>query len=171
MNNAFGAQFTSRLNLNLREDKGYTYGAGSQFTDNKGMGTFYSYAAVEASTTDESITEIIKEMKDLLSARPLTETEIADSKNNLIRSFPQAFQTYDGITGLLSNQVIFGLPANNWYTYVNRVNAITAVSATQSAKDHLHPDALVIVVVGDKKTIASGIRALNLGEITFIQSK
>lgn len=168
MNKAFGAQFTSRLNLNLREDKGYTYGAGSQFTENKGVGTFYAYAAVEASTTDESIKEIVKEMKELLAARPLTETEITDSKNNLIRSFPQAFQTYEGITGLLSNQVIFGLPANNWYTYVSRANAITAESATKSARDHLNPDALVIVVVGDKKTIEPGIRALNLGQINYL---
>jgi zinc protease len=170
MNNAFGGQFTSRLNLNLREDKGYTYGAGSFFLDTKGLGPFVAYAQVQSDVTKDAVVQFIKEMRDITTTRPLTDEEVADSKANLIKSFPRQFETLRGIAGQLVQMIRFNLPQDEWQTYVARVNAIDGAMATQAAKDHLHPDDLLIVVVGDRASIEPGLRELELGEIVNIDT-
>lgn len=168
MNNALGGQFTARINMNLREDKGYTYGAHSFFTGRRGQGAFVSYAEVHTEFTKESIAELVKEFRDISGTRPLTADELANSKSNLIKGFPQNFQTYRGIAGQLGAMVTFGLPEDEWATYVSRVDAIDLSQATKAARDHIHPDALLIVVVGDREKIEPGIRELNLGEIEYL---
>jgi zinc protease len=170
MNNVFGGQFTSRLNMNLREDKGYTYGAGAFFPARKGVGPFIAYAQVESNVTKESVVEIIKEMRDITTTRPLTDVEVADSKNNLIKSFPGAFETTGGIAGQLLEMVRFNLPADDWQTYINRVNAIDGTAATQAAKTYYNPDELLIVVVGDRKQIEAGLTELQLGDIVHMDT-
>jgi len=170
MNNALGGQFTSRVNLNLREDKGYTYGAGSFFDGRRATGPFAAYAPVETKNTDKTIIEIMKELRDIVGARPLSDAELTDSKNNLMKSFPQDFQSIAGIAGSMGSIITYGLPESEWQTYVQRVTAVDGVVATKAAKDHLHPDAVLIVVVGDRAKIEDGIRALNLGEIVHVDA-
>jgi zinc protease len=170
MNNALGGQFTARINMNLREDKGYTYGAMSFFSGRRGRGAFAAYAQVHAEFTKESIAEFVKEFRDVLSTRPLTAVELTDSKNNLIKGFPQDFQTYSGIASQMGSMVTFDLPEDEWNTYVNRVNAIDMNLATKAASDHIYPDALLIVIVGDREKIEPGIRELNLGEIEYLSA-
>ena len=170
MNHIFGGQFTSRLNMNLREDKGYTYGAHSFFSSVRGTGSFLCYAQVQTEITREAIVEIIREMRDMAGQRPLTDTELMDSKSNMTMGFPQRFQTYSGIAGRLSEMIIYNLPDDEWYSYVDKVNAIDAAMAIQAARDHLHPDALLIVIVGDRKKVEPKMRELGLGEICHIDT-
>lgn len=166
MNNVFGGQAMSRINLNLREDKGYTYGAGSYC----GVGLFKCVAPVDIKYTRESLNEMVREMRDLLGSRPLTDVELADSKNNLIKNFPQQFQDYSGIARQLSDLIKFDLPLDEWDMYTKQVGAVTGAMANKAARDYLHPDALVIVIVGDREKIEEGIRSLNLGEIVHMDA-
>ena len=150
MNNVLGGQFTSRLNLNLREDKGYTYGAGSFFMVTLGIGSFLCFAQVQTEITKESIVEILKEMRDITGNRPLTDTEIIDSKNNMIKGFPQRFQTYSGIANQLDGMIIYDLPEDEWYNYVDKVNAVDAAEPTTYKSDAIITPALInnLLLVG-----------------------
>ena len=170
MNNALGGQFTSRVNMNLREDKGYTYGAGSFFRALRGVGPFACYAPVQTPNTKETIIEMIKEIRGICDTRPLTDAELTDSKNNMITGFPQGFETFGSIAGQLAEMYQYDLPADEWKTYISRVNAIDGAAATKAAKDHLHPDALLIVVVGDRAKIEPGIKDLQLGDIVYLDT-
>ncbi|MDP2984831.1 MAG: pitrilysin family protein [Candidatus Latescibacter sp.] len=165
-NGAFGY----RINLNLRQDKGYIYGFGTRLLNTKGVGPYIFNAPVDMQYTKESLTEMVKEMRDLQGSRPLTDVELADRKNRLIKSFPQQFQDYSGIAGQLSDLIKFDLPLDEWNTYTKRVSAVTGAMANKAAKDYLHPDALVIVIVGDREKIEKGIRTLNLGEIVHMDA-
>ncbi len=168
MNNALGGQFTSRINMNLREDKGYTYGSFSFITGRQGQGAFIGYAQVQSQFTKESLFEFMKEYRDVLGTRPLTDTELDNSKSNLVKGFPQDFQSYSGIAGQLSSMITFDLPSDEWITYVNRIDGVDLNLALKAAKDHIHPDAMLIVVVGDREKIEPGLRALNIGEIVYL---
>ena len=170
MNNTFGGQFTSRLNMNLREDKGYTYGAGAFFMDTRGLGPFVAYAQVQSDVTKEAVREFIKEMRDITTTRPLTDDEVRDSKANMIKSFPGQFETIGGIAGQLVQMLRFDLPEDELQTYVDRVTAIDGAMATKAAKDYLHPDATLIVVVGDRAKIEPGLRELELGDVVHIDT-
>lgn len=168
MNNTFGGQFTSRLNMNLREDKGYTYGAGAVFISRKEVGPFIAYAQVKTEDTKNSVVEFLKEMNDIVGPRPLTDQEVIDSKNNLIKSFPQGFETYGSIANQVADMVRYDLPADDWQTYESRVNAIDGAMATKAAKDHLKPNQTLIVIVGDRAKIEDGLRELSLGEVVLL---
>ena len=165
VNNAFGGQFTSRINLNLREEKGYTYGAATFFLSTRGPGPWIAYAPVQVQNTKESLSEMVKEIHDLLTTRPLTDEETANSKNNLIKSYPRAFQTASGIAGQVGEIYLYDLSPQEWSEYLKKVEATTPQSALKAAQDHIHPDSMLIVIVGDRSKIESGIRELNLGEI------
>ena len=171
MNNALGGQFSSRINLNLREDKGYTYGAFSFSFDTRGVGPFMVYAPVQTQYTKESLAEVIKELHDITGSRPLSEMELTDSKNNLIKGFPQRFQSLRSIASQLTDIVSYDLSKDEWKNYLAKVNAVDEEMATQSAKDIIHPDALVIVVVGDREKIAPGLRELGLGDIEYVDEE
>ena len=167
MNNALGGQFTSRINLNLREDKGYTYGAGSFFLGTREVGPFIIYAPVQTRITQESLTEIIKEIRDVTGPRPLTDIELTDSKNNLIKGFPRRFETLQNLAGQISEIIMYDLPENEWHNYIGEVNAVDGAMATKAAMDHIDSDALLIVVVGDREKIDAGLRELELGEVRY----
>jgi zinc protease len=167
LNRAFGGKFTSRINMNLREDKGYSYGSRSSFMDARGVGAFFVSAPVQTQSTKESVVEIIKELHDVSEKRPLTEDELADAKDNLMKGFPQQFQTLPTIAGLMAELVLYDLPDDYWVKMLNEINAVTAEIATKAAKDHLHPDQMLLVIVGDRQKIEPKIRELNLGEIEF----
>jgi zinc protease len=170
MNNALGGHSNSRINMNLREDKGYTYGAFSTMTTRKGQGAFIAYAEVQTEVTKDALAEFMKELKGISGDNPLTNKELTESKDNLIKGFPQDFQTVGGIAGQLETMVTYDLPLNEWSTYINRVSAVDLEAATMMAKKHIHPNTALIVVVGDKNKIEPGIRELNLGEIVDLDS-
>lgn len=170
MNNAFGGQFTSRLNMNLREDKGYTYGVRSNFRAFRGVGSFACYTQVQTEVTKAAVVEIIKEIRDISGLRPLTDSELADSKSNLTKGFAHQFQTYARIADMLCGLTTYDLDDDELYDFVNKINNIDSQMTTQAARDHMHPDALLIVVVGDQNKIGSGLRELGLAHVCHIDT-
>ena len=168
VNNAFGGQFSSRLNTNLREEKGYTYGIGSGFAGRRGAGPFVISGSVQTEFTDESVTEIIKELKNLTGAKPLTQDELTISKDNLIKGYPQGFETYTSLAGQLDQIALYDLPMDEWTTYVSKVAAVDNAAAAQLAKQHYHPTDLLIVVVGDRDKIEADLKKLNVGEVQVV---
>jgi zinc protease len=165
VNNVLGGKFTSRINMNLREEKGFSYGANSSFLALRSIGPFYASAPVQTQSTKESIVEMLKEVRGIRGERPLTDQELADSKNNIIKRYPQQFQTLSGIATQLGNIYLYGLPDDEWSRYLTRINGVTSQSASDAAKKHLKDDGILIVVVGDRKKIESGVKELNLGDV------
>ncbi len=168
LNRPLGGMFTSRINLNLREDKGYTYGAQSMIAQRRDKSPFLAYSSVEAEFTAESLTEFVKELRFVTGEKPLTSEEIEDSKNGSIKGFPQNFETLGAIAGQLQYLSTNDLPLDRWQTYVDRVKALDRSEINRAAKKHIHPEALVIVVAGDRALIEPKLEALNLGPIELI---
>ncbi len=168
VNNAFGGQFSSRLNSNLREEKGYTYGAWSGFSGRRGAGPFLISADVQTEFTDESVAEIIKELKGFTGTKPLTADELTVSKDNLIKSYPQEFETYTSLAGELNQIALYDLPLDEWTTYTSKVSAVDNAAASVLAKEYFHPDNLLIVVVGDRDQIEADLKKLNVGEVQVV---
>lgn len=169
LNNALGGQYTSRINLNLREDKGYTYGAASFFMSTRGVGAFVAYAPVQTQNTKEALAELVQEVRDVTGRRPLTADEIKKSKDNLIKSYPQSFETLSSIAGEISEIFQYDLPLDDWKQYVAKIESVTPEAAAAAGKAHITPDALLIVAVGDRAKIESGIRELGLGDVDVMK--
>jgi zinc protease len=169
LNNTLGGGSISRLYLNLREQHGYTYGVFSNFSSRRGIAPFSAYTQVQTDVTDKAILECLKELRDIRGPRPLTVSELAASKGNLIKGFPQNFETFGELAGQLNTIFLQDLPLTEWSTYVSRVSGVTPEEATRLAGAHINPDALLIVVVGDRQKIEAPLRALNLGEVTVVR--
>jgi zinc protease len=152
--------------MNLREDKGYTYGAGSQFAGRRGAGPFVMSAQVKTDVTDESVSEMIKELRNLAETKPLTADELKESKDNIIKGYPQDFETSMSLAGQLNQIVLMDLPLDEWSAYVAKVSALDTATAARLVKEYLHPSDLLIVVVGDRAKIEADLRKLNAGEVT-----
>ncbi len=160
MNTLLGGAFTSRINMNLREDKGYTYGARSGFSYRRGAGPFTASAGVQTAVTKESVIEFLKEIRGVRGEIPVTQAELEYNKQSLIRSYPRGFETIEQIAGQLSNVVTYGLPDTYFNDYISRVNAVTLEDVNRVANKYLSPDKLAIVVVGDRKTIEPGLKQI-----------
>ena len=169
-NMPLGGQFMSRINMNLREDKGYTYGARTTSMSMAGGGVFLANAPVQTQYTKESVAELLKELREVRGERPLAAAELAAGKNQLIKSFPQRFQTIQGIAGQLGELVLYDLPLDDWTTYRSRVDAVGAEEAARMAREHLDPDAMRLVIVGDRAVIEPGLRELGLGDIEVVDA-
>jgi predicted Zn-dependent peptidase len=164
MNTILGGSFSSRLNLNLREKHGYTYGASSGFDMRLTPGPFSAQAGVQTDKTSESLTEFFNELNGIL--KPVPTDELARAKNYVALRFPSSFETTGDIARRLEEAVIYKLPDDYYSRYVQNIEAITAADVQRVAQKYIQPDRLVVIVVGDRKTIEPGIRALKLGAIT-----
>ncbi len=160
MNTILGGGFTSRINMNLREDKGYTYGARSGFTFRRAAGPFQAGGDIQTSVTKEAIVEFMKELNDIRGGRPVTQKELDYNKQSLIRRFPSGFETVGQISGQLANLVTYGLPDSYFNDYIGKVNAVTLADVNRVAKQYLDPSKMAIVIVGDRKTIEPGLKEL-----------
>jgi len=169
MNTAFGGQFASRINMNLREDKGYTYGVRSRQSSFREGGMFLITAPVETPSTQASISELIMEMEAIRTDRPMTETELTDSRNRLIMGFPQEFQTLGGVAGGLGELLFYDLPLDGWQTFADRVGGLTLEDMQRVVAWGLDPGHVVWVLVGDWGVIGEGLKELDLGEIEVIE--
>src|SRR5437762_3740698 len=123
MNSILGGGGTARLFMNLREDKGYTYGAYSRFNYRREAGPFSASGEIQTVSTKEAVQEFMKELNGIRGARPVTDAELEVNKQGFIRSFPSAFETVGGISGQLANLVIYGLPDTYFNDYISKVNA------------------------------------------------
>jgi zinc protease len=156
MNAVLGGLFSSRINLNLREVHGYTYGASSVFDWRRGAGPFVIHTAVKSEVTGAAIREILKEI-DRVRSEEITHDELTLATSYLDGVFPIRYETTAAIAGALANLVIHSLDENYYDVYRSKVGAVTTASVLRAARDHLHPDQLRIVVVGDPAVVAEQI--------------
>jgi zinc protease len=164
MNTALGGLFSSRINLNLREARGYTYGAGSQFLLRKTPGPFWVSSAVRTDVTAPAVTEILKEIRGMAD-RPMTTAELAMAKDAIVRALPSDFETSGGAVGTLSDLFVFDLGLDYHSRLPEAIAAVTAASAQAAATQYLDPSRLVVVAVGDRATIEGPLARLNLGRL------
>lgn len=171
LNVILGGQFSSRINLNLREAKGYTYGARSGWSFNRGDGPFVASAGVFTAKTDSSVIEFLKELNDIRSGRPPTAEEVEFAKGVLIRGYPRRIETNGGVAAQLGDLAFFGLPESELGTYLTRIEAVRPADVTRVAQRYLQPDQFTVVVVGDLAKIRSGIEALKLGPVSVLDAE
>ncbi len=170
MTSLLGGQFTSRVNMNLREGKHWSYGAFTLVWDARGQRPFIAYAPVQTDKTKESMIEVDRELRGILGPRPVTADELAKAQANLTLTLPGNWETMDAVQGSLEQMVTFGLDDHYYETYAQRVRALTIPDAATAAQEAIRPDHLVWVVVGDRAKIEAGIRELNFGEIRFLDA-
>lgn len=170
MNNILGGTFTSRINMNLREDKHWSYGSRSIIVGARGQRPFLVYAPVQTDKTKESMVEIAKELNDYLNSRPPTAEELEKIKKNRILRLPGSWETISAISNSIKEIVRFGLPDNYYDTYPEHIRSLNVNEVARVAKKVLHPDKLIWIVVGDRQKIEAGIRELGFGEIRYIDA-
>lgn len=164
LNHLLGGGFSSRINLNLREKHGYSYGAGSVLDLRPGSGAFRISSDVRTTATDSALVESITEYRRIAS-EPVPAPELQASVNNLVSGFPSSVQTVQGLTGRIQQLIIWGLPVDFYATYRERLTAITPENLRGVASSRLTPDNLILVVAGDLSKIEAPIRARNLGTV------
>ena len=169
MNTILGGQFTSRVNMNLREDKHWSYGAGTIFWDARGPRPFLCYAPVQTDRTKESIQELLKELRGLRGERPATADELQAAQNNLTLSLPGQWETSGAVLGSIADIVRFGFDDTYYDGYAAKVRAAGLADVTAAAAV-IQPEKLVWVIAGDRAKIESGLRELGLGEVTIIDA-
>jgi len=162
MNDILGGAFSSRLNMNLREDKGYTYGAGSGFAFRRGAGPFSANAQVQTAYTKESVMEFLKEINGIRGAVPITQQELETAKKSLILGYPSGFETNGQVAGQLANIVTYGLPDSYFNDYIRNVRAVTMADVNRVANRYLTPDRMAILIVGDRTTIEPGLQQIEM---------
>ena len=170
MNNIFGGTFGGRLNMNLREDKHWSYGAGSLLQGARAQRLFLAYSSVQADKTADTIAEILGEMKGMLGARPVTSEELEKAKQQQIFELPGSHETMNAVGNLFGDLLQLGLPLNFYDTYVSRVSALTTTNIEAAAKSLLDPANMIWMVVGDRAVIEPALHALQLGEIVATQA-
>jgi predicted Zn-dependent peptidase len=164
LNTMLGGSFTSRLNTNLRETHGYSYGARSSFDMRRGAGPFTAQAAVVTAKTDSAVIEFFNELRRIRT-EPIPEDELERAKRYVALGLPQRLETTSQVAGQLANLSVYGLDANFFEEYVPRVMAVTPEDLRRVANQHIRPDRSVVVVVGDRKTVEAGLRAIGLAPV------
>ncbi len=160
MNAVLGGQFVSRINMNLRENKGYSYGAESSFSFLRGPGPFEAVATVQTAVTKESLVELFKELTDIAGKRPVTAAEVAFAKQRMIQGFPHRFETTFGVAGQLAILIAEDLPDDEFARYQARVEAVTKGDVDRVAREYITPEKMAILVVGDRSQIEEPLRSL-----------
>jgi zinc protease len=168
MNLALGGNFASRINMNLREKNGYTYGASSQFTFRKSAGPFQVGSGIRTEVTGQGIAEIFNEIKGIVE-RPVTADELARAKDGMSNSLPGAFETNGNAVGNFSNVFTYSLPLDYYSRYAEQVAAVTTAQTADVAKRYLVPDKMIVIAVGDLEKIEPELKKLNLGPIEVRQ--
>ncbi len=165
MNTILGGMFQARLNANIREEKGYSYGVASSFGFGKGPNPFRTGGDIVGDKTDAALVEFMKELRGILGARPVTEEELKTAKDSLVQRLPGTFASVSSINGALTGLWVQSLPDNYYQEYTKSVMAITADDVLRVAKQHLDLDHLAIVVVGDRKAIEEPLSATKIAPI------
>ena len=166
MNTVLGGSFESRLNMNLRENHGYTYGAQSQFDMRVSAGPFTAAAGVQTDKTADSLKEFFNELNGIL--QPVSADELARARNYITLRFPERFETTTDVSDRLEQLLVYQLPDDYFSTYVQKTQAVSAADVQRVARAYIAPERMAVVVVGDLKVIEPSIQALNLGPITHV---
>jgi predicted Zn-dependent peptidase len=169
-NGAFGGVFTSRLNMNLREDKRWAYGAGSFMQDAVGQRPLLMYAPVQTDKAAESAAEMQKEMVAVVGDKPLTHDEIDKIKASRVRALPGKYETTGAVLGAISAMTLYGWPDDYVQTLKPKIEAQTDEQVRAAAKEIYHPESLTWVIVGDLSKIEKPVRQLNIGPVRVLDA-
>ena len=164
MNDIFGGLFSSRLNMNLREQHGYTYGAGSRFSFFREGGPVYAGAQVRTDVTAPAAKEMFAEL-NRIGTDPATPAELTLARDSELRSLPGAFESMSEVDGQVQEIFNYGLPVDYFAKLPAAFEAVTAEAVEQVAKNDIHPDQMILIAVGDRAKIEPGLKDLNLGPI------
>lgn len=170
MNDIIGGQFSARVNMNLREDKGWAYGAYTFLQGAKGQRPYMVYAPVQTDKTKESLAELLKELKAYKTTKPATAAELQRTVLNNVRSLPGSFETSGDVLGSLTASARYGRPWNYPATVKDKYEALSIRDITAAAAEVVHPESLVWVIVGDREQIEAGVASLNLGPIEVMSA-
>ncbi len=169
-NSIFGGKFSSRINMNLREDKHWSYGVRAVLPAARGQRPYISISAVQTDKTKESMVELVKEYKNISGEKPITPEELKDEQSNTTLGLPGTFETVQQLSGAYGNILEYGLPEDYYDTFTQKALALTPEEENKTAKKYILPDHLIWVVVGDMSKVEAGIRELNLGEVHKIDA-
>lgn len=167
-NDVLGGQFSSRLNMNLREEKHWSYGARSTIVPTRAQRPFFAYAPVQTDKTAESLAEILREIKEILNGNPPSAEELERVQRSNTLSLSGRWETNAAVSGALADIVDYGLPTDFWDTYAARLNELSLEQVTAAGQATLDPSALTLVVIGDRERIANGLAELGAGDIRLI---
>jgi zinc protease len=164
LSQVLGGGFRARMNTNLRERHGWTYGAFSGLSALQGTGTFFVSSSVRTNATDSAVAEIVREYRRI-ATEPVPATELSEGLANIVGSFPNTVQTVQGLSQRYETVLLYGLPMDFWTTYRERLAAVTPADVARVGQQKLTPNAVTVVVAGDLSKIEAPIRALNLGTV------
>jgi zinc protease len=170
MNTVLGGVFSSRLNMNLREDKHWAYGAGSVILGTEAQRPFIAYAPVQTDKTKESMMEVAKELRWIITDHPATAAELGKAQDFETLTLPGSWETMGAVGGSIGELIRFNLPDDYFALYPARVRALTAGDLTDAAQKVVRPGGLTWVIVGDRAKIEAGVKELNYGELQYIDS-
>jgi zinc protease len=165
-NTILGGAFTSRLNLNLRERHGFTYGVRSRFAFRRSAGPFLVSTAVGTEVTADAVREILHETR-LMAAEGPTEAEVEAARDYIAGVFPLRLETSGQVAGRIAELVIYDLPDDHHARYRDRIRGVTRDDAAAAVRRHIHPDAVTVVVVGAADAVAGPLEALGIGPLTI----
>ena len=168
LNMVLGGQFVSRINMNLRQDKGYTYGARTAFEFRRAAGPFAMHASVQADATAAAIREAFSEMRAIRGERPVSAEELDAGRAALTRGYPRNFETSDQIGRAAAQVALYGLPDDYYSTFVPAILSLTPDDVTRAAVQHVEPGRMAVVVVGDREKIAPSLASLELGDASEV---
>ena len=171
MNDTLGGIFGSRLNMNLREDKHWSYGAGSRLRDARSQRPFYAVAPVQTDKTKESMVEMNKEFRGMIGNNPISADELKKIQANETLKLPGSQETLDALGVSIIDMVQFGLPDDYYDTYAGKVRALGTSDVNGAAKEVVRPDNLIWIVVGDHAKVEAGVRELNYGEFHLMDTE
>ena len=169
-NNILGGSFTSRINMNLREEKNWSYGVRSYVSAARGLRPFMVIAPVQTDKTKEALAEIARELDDVVGPRPVTAQELGRAQKNQVLRLPGSWETLTRVRNAIRELVRFGLPDDYYFTYSDKVRALSLEDLAEAARQVVRRDDMVWVVVGDREKVEEGIRSLRLGEVHLIDA-
>jgi zinc protease len=168
MNNSLGGMFGARLNMNLREDKHWSYGVRTVLRDARSQRPFYAVAPVQTDKTKEAMIEMNKEFRGIVGDNPVSGEELNKIQANEILKLPGSRETLEALSQSIVDIVQFGLPDDYYDTYAGKVRALNASDVNAAAKEVVRPENLIWIVVGDRAKVETGIQELNFGEFRLM---
>lgn len=168
LNTILGGQFQSRLNANIREQKGYSYGVSSNFGYGKGPGAFRAGGSIFTAKTDAALIEFMKELQGIVGEKPITDEEIKTAKEALIQGLPQRFASVNAINNSITSLVVQNLPDDYYQTFAKNISAVTKEDLLRVAKRYIDLKNLAIVIVGDRSVVEAALKATNIAPITLL---
>ncbi len=168
MNTMLGGLFQSRLNANIREEKGYSYGVSSGFSFGRGPGPFRAGGDVQSAKTDAALVEFMRELRGIAGTRPVTDEELATAKDALVQRLPGTFASVAGINGAIAGLWTQGLPDNYYQQYGKAIAAVTKEDVVRVARQYIDLDHLDIVIVGDRASIEDPLTKTGIAPVVVL---